>query len=145
MPFLPVSTNDQYEGSPAAAYFLGLTAVLTIIPGLIHTLLPDGGAGVIAGLDLSHNPSLIIGMFAWVGAVQVPHGIAVLLVALRYRTFVPLFLALTLLERALVALAGWVLKPPASGHHPPEHYASVIVLPLLAFFLARSLSRQPKA
>lgn len=145
MPFLPASTNDQYEGSPAAAYFLGLTAVLTIIPGLIHTLLPDGGAGVIAGLDLSHNPSLIIGMFAWVGAVQVPHGIAVLLVALRYRTFVPLFLALTLLERVLVVLAGWVLKPPASGHHPPEHYASVIVLPLLALFLALSLRRQRAA
>ncbi len=106
---------------------------------------PDRGAGVIAGLDLSHNPSLIIGMFTWVGAVQVPHGIAVLLVAVRYRSFVPLFLALTMLERALVVLAGWVLEPPASGHRPPEHYASIIVLPLLALFLALSLRRERAA
>jgi hypothetical protein len=31
------------------------------VPGLIHVFLPDGGAGVIAGLDLSKNRATIIG------------------------------------------------------------------------------------
>lgn len=139
MTLLPPSTNSEYTGSPAAVYFLALSGVLTILPGMIHSFLPDGGAGVIAGLDLSHNPSLIIGVFAWVGAVQIPHGLAVLLVAVRYRSLVPIFLALTLLERGLMALAGWGWKAPPSGQHPPEHYASLFALPLLVLFLALSL------
>jgi hypothetical protein len=35
-----------------AAWFLTLAAIGTIIPGSIHVFLPDGGAGVIAGIDL---------------------------------------------------------------------------------------------
>jgi hypothetical protein len=33
-------------------WFLGLYGLLELIPGLIHFLLPDGGAGVIAGLGV---------------------------------------------------------------------------------------------
>jgi hypothetical protein len=45
---LPPSTNAGYRGSIAAAWFLALSAVMTIVPGLIHYFLPDGGSGVIA-------------------------------------------------------------------------------------------------
>jgi hypothetical protein len=41
---LPPSTNGHYTGAPVAAYFLTLAGVLTIVPGLIHAFLPDGGA-----------------------------------------------------------------------------------------------------
>ena len=41
-----------------------------------------------------------------------------------------------------MALQGWVLKAPAGAHHPPEHYASVAVLPIAAGFLALSLRRE---
>ena len=33
--------------------------------GCVHDRLPDGGAGVIAGLDLTENTHVIIGVFAW--------------------------------------------------------------------------------
>ena len=46
---LPPSTNDAYRGSPLSVWFLMLASALTIVPGLIHYALPDGGAGVIAG------------------------------------------------------------------------------------------------
>jgi hypothetical protein len=132
---LPPSTNDQYHGSRYAAWFLAFYGVGWIGPGTIHSLLPDGGAGVIAGLDLSHNPTMIFGMFAWAGATQVAHGIVTLIVAIRYRALVPLFLAVSLFERVLLAWSAWVRHVPVSGHHPPEHYASLIMVLVIPLFL----------
>ena len=139
MAFLPPSTNADYVGARSSAVFLALAAVLTIVPGLIHSFAPSGGAVSIAGLDLGHQRELIVGVFAWQGATQLALGLAMLAVALRYRPLTPMFLSLVILERGLMALQGWVLKPPASGHHPPEHYASLAVLPLAALFLWRSV------
>ncbi len=136
---LPASTNDEYNGSRWSAWFLTLYGILSIGPGLIHSFLPDGGAGVIAGLDLSHNPNMIFGMFAWAGATQIAHGIVTLLVGLRYRSLVPIFLVVSLIERVLLSWSGWVRHVPVSGHHPPEHYGSLVAVPLIAVFLWLSL------
>ena len=108
---------------------------------MIHSFLPDGGAGVIAGLDLSHNPTMIFGMFAWAGATQIAHGIVTLLVALRYRALVPLFLLVSLIERLLLSWSGWIKHVPVSGHHPPEHYVRLISLPIILLFLWLSVRR----
>jgi hypothetical protein len=140
---LPPSTNAQYQGARSAAWFLAFYGVAWIVPGMIHSFLPDGGAGVIAGLDLSHNPTLIFGMFAWAGATQIAHGIVTLAVALRYRTLVPLFLIVSFLERLLLSWSGWITHVPVSGHHPPEHYASLFSLPVILLFLGLSIRRSP--
>ena len=139
--FLPPSTNIHYRGSRYAAWFLAFYGIGWIVPGMIHSFLPDGGAGVIAGLDLSHNPTMIFGMFAWAGATQIAHGVVTLLVALRYRALVPLFLLLSLIERLLLSWSGWIKHVPVSGHHPPEHYASLISLPIILLFLWLSVRR----
>jgi hypothetical protein len=136
---LPSSTNGHYFGSPLAAYLLALAGLLTIGPGLIHVFLPDGGAGVIAGLDLSRNGAVIVGTFAWAGATQIVWGITLLVASLRYRSFVPPLLVLLLIERSLIALNLWVLRAPSSGHHPPAAYGTLVALPLLAAALALSL------
>ena len=138
MALLPPSTNSRYSGAPLAASFLTLLAVLTIVPGCIHTFLPDGGSGVIAGIDLGACGPIIIALFAWAGATQIALGLAMLVVSLRYRDLVPLFLALVLLERSLHAINGWLLKNP-SGHHPPEHFAVLVGVPLLVLALIGSL------
>jgi hypothetical protein len=138
IPFLPPSTNTHYRGGPAAARFLTLIGLLTIVPGCIHVFLPDGGAGVIAGIDLGRCGAAIVALFAWAGATQIAFGVVMLLAGVRYRTFVPLTLALVLLERTLHALNAWVLKP-GTGHRPPEHYAVVVALPMLAVALISSL------
>jgi F0F1-type ATP synthase assembly protein I len=140
MPLFPESTNDRYEGSLASCRFLAFLAVVTIGPGMIHAFLPDGGAVTIAGLDLGPSAATIIGTFAWAGATQIVHGLAMLAVALRYRTLVPLFLALVLVERTVMSLNWWVLKPGDSGHRPPEVYVTLVLMPLLLWFLARSLA-----
>src|SRR6185312_7768680 len=139
MGFLPPSTNDRYRGAAAAPWFLALAAVLTLVPGLLHSFLPDGGAGAIAHLDLGDRRDLVVGVFAWEGATQLALGLGMLAVALRYRPLTPLFLSLVIVERGLMALQGWVLRPPAGGHHPPEHFASPVAVVLAAVFLALSL------
>jgi hypothetical protein len=138
MALLPPSTNDRYHGSVVAACFLAVLGVLTIVPGCIHVFLPDGGSGVIAGIDLGPCGPIVIALFAWAGATQIALGGMMLLVGLRHRPLVPATLALVLLERSLHALNGWVLKK-GSGHHPPEHYAVLILVPLLVVALAASL------
>ncbi len=140
--FLPPSTNDRYRGSPLAPAFLGLVALLTLGPGLIHSFLPDGGAQSIAGLDLGDRRDLVVGVFRWEGATQLALGLGMLAVAVRYRPLTALFIALMMVERGLMALQGWVLTPPANGHHPPEHYGSVVAVALGAVFLALALRRR---
>lgn len=141
---LPASTNAYYRGSPWSAWFLLLVGVATVGPGLIHFLLPDGGAGSIAGLQMGAQSTTIIAVFAWFGAMQIPHGITEIIIAVRYRTLTPLFLALVILERALMAWDGWFGKG-AGSHHPPEHYGSAVVVVLAAVFLALALGDRSHA
>lgn len=138
----PASTNDQYRGAAASVWFLGLLAIGSIVPGAIHYFLPDGGAEVIAGLDLGAQRALVIGVFAWMGATQIAYGLAQLAVAVRYRSLTPLFLMLALIERVLAAIAAWVTKGADAAHHPPEHYAVVAVAPLIVVFLLLSLRKK---
>jgi hypothetical protein len=143
MALLPPSSNGDYHGARVSAWFLMLAAIAELIPGLIHYCLPDGGAGVIAGLDLTHNRQTIIAVFAWVGAVQIPFALCLFLIGLRYRTLVPLGLLALIIERALMALDAWFLKGAAGGHHPPEHFASPLAVLLALVFFILSLRRHP--
>lgn len=140
----PPSTNDAYRGSPLSVWFLVLVSVLTLVPGLIHYALPDGGAGVIAGIDLDVAGPTIIAIFAWYGALQIPFGLLQLVVALRYRSLVPLLLLLLVLQQALGAWSAWFWKGAHGDHHPPEHYASVAFVLLGLVFLALSLRTVPR-
>jgi len=68
-------------------------------------------------------------------------GLVMLVVALRYRSLVPFVLAVVLLERTLHALDGWMFKG-AGRHHPPEHYAVLVGVPLLVVALVASVPRR---
>lgn len=120
-----------------ASRFLAVCGGLTLVPGTIHVFLPDGGAGLIAGIDLARGGDRVIGLFAWAGATQIVWGLMMLAVALRYRALVPMALALLLVERGLHAVNFWVLKP--GTHHPPESYAVLAAIPVIALFLALAL------
>jgi hypothetical protein len=138
-PLLPPSTNDAYRGSVGAARLLAVLGVLTVVPGCIHTFLPDGGAATIAGLDLGGDRRLVVGLFAWAGATQIALGLVMVAVGLRYRPLVPLLLGVVLLERSLHLLNAWLLRPSGTGHHPPEHYAVLLGVPVLALAFVLSL------
>ena len=144
MGFLPPSTNADYRGSRFSAWFLVLGAALTIVPGLIHSFLPDGGMTSIAGLHPGAATATVLGVFRWEGATQIALGLAMLVVAWRYRTLTPLFLALLALQTGLSALQVWVLAPPpAGGHRPPENFGALVIFPLAALFCALAV-RSPR-
>ena len=142
---LPPTTNADYRGSPLAPRLLMLFGLLSVIPGCIHYFRPDGGAGVIAGVDLSTRATTIIAVFAWLGALQIPHGMAQFIIGWRYRPLVPLFLALVIVERGLMAWDGWLGKASHTGHHPPEHYASLVAVVLAGIGLWLAQPRQPQS
>ena len=143
--FFPPSTNADYHGRPLAAWFLTLVSLATIVPGGIHVFLPDGGAGVIAGIDLTQGGKTIIAVFAWAGATQMVWGLSMLAVSLAYRSLVPLFLFLILVERSMIAANQWVLKATGTGHQPPEAYVTLVALPLVALMLGLALAKRPPA
>jgi hypothetical protein len=139
MKLLPPSTNEDYRGAVVSARFLALSGGLTILAGSIHYFLPDGGSGIIAHVDLTTRADTIIAIFAWYGAMQIPFGILLLIIARRYRSFVPLALLLVIIMQALSAFSAWFWKGSHGGHHPPEHYGSAIFVVLGVFFLILSL------
>jgi hypothetical protein len=141
--FLPPSTNADYHGARIAVWVLGLMAILTLAPACIHSFAPDGGATGIAHLDMGDRRDLVVGVFRWEGATQMALGLAMLAVAIRYQTLTAFFLGLVIVERGLMALQGWVLAPPVSGHHPPEHYASLVAPPLALLFMVLAMRRGP--
>ena len=67
----------------AARWFLLLAGLGEVVPGAIHYFLPDGGAGAIAGVHLAANAPLVVALFAWTGAVQLPFGLLLLAIAAR--------------------------------------------------------------
>ncbi|MEQ1753154.1 MAG: hypothetical protein ABL973_03375 [Micropepsaceae bacterium] len=140
MTLFPRSTNGDYRGSAIAPWALTLLALLTIVPGGIHAFLPDGGSVVIAGLDISANPHLIVGVFNWLGATQIGWGLMLLAISLRYRNLVPLALLLVIILTGINATNQWILRFEAGAHHPPEMYASLITLPLVLGMLWLSLT-----
>ena len=144
MHLLPASTSHLYRGSPAAAWFLMLAGVLEVLPGCIHYFPPDGGAGVIAGIDLSVRGATIIAVFAWFGAVQIPTGLLLLLIGWRYRNLVPLGLLWIIIARGLMTVDAWLGKGAVGGHHPPEHLASPVAVVLALVFLALALRETPQ-
>lgn len=142
MVLVPPSTNPDFHGSPLSAWFLMLAAALEFAAGCIHYFLPDGGAGVIAGLDLSQNGSAIIATFGWFGSVQIPFAALLFLIGLRYRTLIPLALLMLAVSRGLMSVDGWLLKGAMASRHPPEHFASPVVAILALIFMALALERR---
>jgi hypothetical protein len=143
MAIFPPSTNADYHGAKISAWFLMFAGVMQFIPGCIHYFLPDGGAGVIAGIDLSTRGDTIIAIFAWFGALQIPFALLLFTIGWRYRSLIPLGLLALVIETGLMAYDAWFGKASLSGHHPPEHYGSPVVALLGLYFLVLALVRAP--
>jgi hypothetical protein len=138
---LPPPGPSSYRGAPFAWGVLAALGALDLARGGIHLLAPDGGAGRIAGIDLTRGGEVIVMLFAVMGISQLAWGVLNLLVALRYRSLVPLLLALQVAQQALAIWVLWLYKPltvPAPGK-----YGVLASFPILS--LALWLSLRPRA
>jgi hypothetical protein len=131
----PDPVNNIIRGSKAPFYFFAAYTLVSMARSLIHLLAPDGGAGSIAGMDLSTPGAdgIIFGFALW-GSSQVLFALIQLLVVIRYRSLVPLMYLFLILEVLLRQLVG-VMKPVTFAHTPPGAIGNQLLLPLATFML----------
>ena len=134
---LPRANNDADHGMPIAWRVLLALGVIDLVRGSIHLFASDGGAGQIAGIDLTHGGDVIVMLFAVMGINQILWGVLNLLVGFRYRAFVPLLLALQTVEQALAIWVLWFFKPLSVA--APGKFGVLLTFPILALTLWASL------
>jgi hypothetical protein len=136
---LPARADNTIPGMKLPAYVFALIAVVSTVRSCIHLLAPDGGAGSIAGMDLTvAGASGIVFAFALWGSAQLVYAFVQLAVAFRYRSLVPFMYVLLILETLLRMLVGR-MKPVQFAHTPPGAIGNWIILPLGALMLVLSL------
>ena len=136
--FLPAKADNTIRGMKLPVYVFALIAIISTVRSFIHLLAPDGGAGSIAGMDLSvTGASGIIFAFALWGSAQLIYAFIQLVVLFRYRSLVPLMYVLLILETLLRVLVGQ-MKPVTFAHTPPSAIQNYIYLPLAAVMVVLS-------
>ena len=132
----PRNTVD-YRGHSISFYAFIFITLISTFRSLIHLLARDGGAGTIAGMDLSvKGANNIIAIFGQWGASQLILAFFQWVVIFRYQGLVALFLLAIAFEQALRYLSG-TLKPVQTKHVPPGAFAMLLFpLSLILFFFA---------
>jgi hypothetical protein len=145
---LPQFADNTVRGFKLPSYVFAVLAIVSTVRSCIHLLAPDGGAGRIAGMDLSvPGADAIIFAFALWGGSQLIYAVIQLAVAFRYRSLVPFMYLLLILETLLRMLVG-SMKPVHFAHTPPGAIGNLVILPLatlmlvLCFWPARLGSRR---
>jgi len=142
---LPATADNTIRGSKLPYYILILVAGIGTVRSLIHIFAPDGGAGSIAGMDLTVSGAAeIIFAFALWGSAQLIYALLQWVVIFRYRSLVPLMWGLQLLETLGRMLVGR-LKPVTFAHTPPGAYQNYLYLALSILMLALALWTGRKA
>ncbi len=99
---LPPEVDNTYRGNRIALVMFGLLTAVTLWRSQHHMLAADGGAQSIATIPLDTYPeqaaATIIAIFAQWGWSQLLLGLLYLLVLIRYRSLIPLFWVLFVLE-----------------------------------------------
>lgn len=135
----PKSADNNYHGNKIAAYIFLILASAGVVRSCIHFLAPDGGAGTIAGMDLSvaGAPEIIFAFSLW-GSSQLLYAFIQLVVFFRYKTLIPFMYILMLLETAMRMFVGHI-KPVHFAHTPPGGILNHIMIPLVLIMLTLSL------
>jgi len=132
--FFPPQANNSIRGSKLPWCFLILVAGIGIVRSCIHIFTSDGGAGSIAGMDLSvTGADEVVFAFALWGSAQLIYALIQWIVILRYRSLVPLMWGVQLCE-TLGRIAVGQLKPVTFEHTPPgaiQNYVYVILAVLM--------------
>ncbi len=140
----PKTADNNYRGSKLAAYVFVILALMGTVRSCIHLLAPDGGAGTIAGMDLSvaGAPGIIFAFSLW-GSSQLLYALIQLLVFFRYRTLISFMYILMILETAMRMYIGHI-KPVHFAHTPPGEILNHIMIPLAFVMLILSLWHKQK-
>lgn len=137
---VPKEANGNYHGSKIAYLVFAIISIISFVRSCIHLFAEDGGAGSIAGLDLSAGMENIIFAFGLWGLSQVIYAVIQLLVAFRYKSLIPLMYLLLIIETVGRMFVG-MQKPPVLFHQPPGGIANYVMLPLAIIMLIFSIKK----
>lgn len=141
---LPASADNTIRGMKLPVYVFVFLAIISAVRSCIHVFAPDGGAGSIAGMDLSvPGARQIVFAFALWGSAQLIYALIQLAVAVRYRSLVPAMYFLLFVETLLRMLVGH-MKPVVFAHRPPGAIANYVMLPLSLSMLVLSVWRHSR-
>ena len=136
---LPAKIDNVIRGTKIPFYIFAIYAIVSTVRSCIHLLSPDGGAGTIAGLDLSvAGADGIIFAFALWGSSQLLFALIQLFAVIRYRSLIPFMWLMLALEVLLRELVG-AMKPVTFANTPPGAIGNQIILPLAVLMVVWSL------
>ena len=142
---LPKQADNQFQGYKIAVWIFLLITIFTIVRSCIHIFAPDGGAGSIAGIDVSGaGGSNIVSMFAFWGLSQLLMGVVYLVVFFRYKNLIP-FMYVLILAEYIGRIAIGFIKPLEVSHTPPGAIGDYILVPLAIIMLVLSSKKSKKA
>ena len=136
---LPECADNTVRGMKLPVYVFALIAAISTVRSCIHLLTRDGGAGTIAGMDLSvAGADGIVFAFALWGSAQLIYALVQLAVVVRYRSLVPFMYVLLMVETLLRMLVGR-MKPVHFAHTPPGAVGNWVILPVAAGMLVLAM------
>jgi hypothetical protein len=135
----PKTIDNSTNGRKLPVIFFALYTLLSLVRSCIHLLAPDGGAGSIAGMDLSvEGAQGIVFAFALWGSAQLLLAVIQLVAVWRYRSLIPFLYLLVLVETGLRMLVGQT-RTASFAHTPPGAIGNLILPPLVLVMLVLSL------
>ncbi|MCL1803069.1 MAG: hypothetical protein FWG30_05420 [Eubacteriaceae bacterium] len=141
---LPKTITNDYKGKKAALNFFYFATAITIVRSLIHMLAPDGGAQSLATIPLDHysHPAkaTIIYLFGTWGLSQLIMGVFYLIVAVRYKSLVPLMYIFIAFEYFMRIVIGR-MKPIALTGTAPGAMGNLPFLMIAVLMFALSVSQ----
>ncbi len=141
-PILPKSITNEYQGYPIARILFYVITVITIIRSLLHIFLSDGGAGIIAGIDVAgENGTSVIALFALWGLSQLLVGTVFTIMCFRYKSLISFGYLLLIIEYFGRICLG-LFKTLESSHTPPGEIGNYVMVPLAVIMLILSLKRK---
>ena len=131
----PEKADNSISGLKITVYVFAGIVILSTVRSLIHIFAADGGAGSIAGIDLTvSGADGIVFAFALWGSAQLILAGLQWLVLLRYRALLPLMYLFLIVEIFLRILIGR-LKPIQLEATPPGAIGNFILLPIAVIML----------
>lgn len=117
--FLPPRLDNSYHGSRLAPWLLGLVVTVKLLQSLVSIFLGRSVAMSADGIPLdAYTPAgaqTVVALFALLGIARLPFYALCLLVLARYRSAIPLMLALLALEYMARSLALYFVPIARTG------------------------------
>lgn len=143
---LPSSVDNTYLGNKIALWFFYLITMVTIIRSCIHIFKDDGGAQSIATIPLDTyteaGAGTVILIFAYWGLSQLMFGMMQIIVALKYKSLIPLMYLFLIFEYTGRFCISLLKTIETTGQAPAgvANYVAPIIF-LVMFFLSIQHSR----